>query len=773
MFKNYAKIALRNILRNKVVAAINISGLAIGLACCILILLWVGDEIEYDNFIPNADNIFRISGERSRQTPGPLSDLLKTQYPEVDEAARYVLRLWELKLGDKSTVEEGATVDPSFLKIFSFDFLYGDPKTALDDPNSIVLTKEVSEKIFGDTNPVGKSIICKNRHNLKITGVINKFPAKTHFKFKWLASIEKLKMIWGARDFAWGSNNFITYLSLIKGNSNSGLLVKINSAVQEFYPPENPPKYIFQPLRDIYLHGLQGSGPIKYVYIFSFAAIFILVIACANFTNLSTAGSVKRIKEVALRKVIGAQRKNLIIQFLGESLIISFAALLAAIILFIFLIPIFNDLSGKNLTLDILSESGFWIKVIFVGILTGLIAGTYPALYISSFIPIKLLSQQSSSGKKGLLFRRFLVVGQFSLTIFFLASVFTIHNQLSFIKNKDLGYNDKNIMCIAPRGDLSRNLNTIANELLRNKNIIGLTMTNTLLDASESSSTNWQWEGKDDNVRPVTRILSVTHDFPKVFGTKLAEGRFFSTEFPSDVGDGWVVNEAAVKVMGIESPVGTQMSVRGMNGKIIGVIKDFHYRSLHFGIQPLVIRIIPGWLDNFCIKLSSDDIPGTISFIEETVKKIIPDYQLQYTFLDEKIETRYASEQRMSSIFKCVTLLTILISCSGLFGLALFSTNQRTKEIGIRKTMGASIPAIIILLSKEFLKCIGIAIFIATPVSYLVTNKWLENFVYKINIGIIIYAAAAGLALLIAFLTVSYQAAKAAWANPVDSLKYE
>jgi putative ABC transport system permease protein len=775
MFVSYLKVAIRSIMKSKGYSFINVAGLAIGMACCLLIMLWVQDELSYDSFHENADQICRVLTVGGTVTPSPLAETLKDEYPEVVDAARHVSRKWKLSYEDRSFVEQGALVDPSFLEIFTFRTVSGDLSAAFADPYSIVITKSVADKLFGEADPIGMPISARSQFELTVAAVIEDVPRNSHFNFDWLASEHLMHFLWGSSDFRWESNNFITYVMLQRGVSHQSVSEEIAGVVAS-HDPGNSSILRLQPLRDIHLHGSNGGGTITYVYVFSVMAVFLLLIACVNFMNLATARSVGRAKEVGMRKVTGACRIDLVGQFMGESLLHSFVAMLFAVILVELMLPGFNNLSGKQLSLNYVGNWELPLGLVCIALFTGLVAGSYPALFLSSYAPMGILRRSAGARGRSVLFRRILVIGQFMVSVALIIGTTVVHSQLQHIRNMDLGYDEEHILCMTLRRDLAMNLQTVSEKLSQHSSIRGIVLTSSLLDESETSTDEWDWEGKATDQKLNMKVLSVTYDFPEVFGTEMVEGRFFSREYSTDVVEAIIVNEAAVRAMQMESPVGRQLScgnISHIKGEIIGVVKDFHFRPVHFEIQPLLIRIIPSWLDNVCMKIASENVPGTIDHIRSTLKELAPGYPFEYRFLDDRIDGRYRAEQRMGSILLYASLIAVFVSCLGLLGLISFSAEQRTKEIGIRKVLGASELGMVTLLSKEFLTLVLIANVISVPIAYFAMNSWLQRFAYRTALSWHIFALSAMAALLIALLTVSFRAIKAARANPVDAIRCE
>ncbi len=786
MIVNYLKIAFRNMKRHKGYSFINIAGLAIGMAICILILLWVQDELNFDRFHENAENIYRVY--MNDQNYGvvwpivsiPVGPALKQEFPEVIDSVRVIdfsgLVTWEEKKYD----EIGAYVDPSFFEIFSFPFVKGDSKTALLAPSSIVITQEMAKKFFGTEDPLGKNLKLNDTLDLTVTGVIKDMPQNSHIHFAFLLPFD----IFEKRDREpthWGRFQIYTYVMLQDSTPFKDFENKIVGLLQEHNVGEGP-KLGLEPLTRIHLYAVDGGGDMRYVYVFSIIAVFILVIACINFMNLTTARSSTRAKEVGMRKVTGAQRADLIKQFMGESVLFSLIALALATVLVILILPAFNILADKQLALN---TQGNWNSILgFVGIalFTGLLAGSYPALFLSSFKPVNILSGSlipTSKRTKKTVFRKALVVLQFSISVFLIISTFVIFKQLHFIRNRNLGYQKEHIVTIPLRGNAAQQYEAFKSELSRDSRISHVAATSELPILIGYVHIGYDWEGKDPEKRARMNELLVDHDFIETMNMTVVQGRGFSKDYATDASEACIINEAAVKAMEIESPVGKRFSAPAHEGMrdytIIGVVKDFHFRPLHDEIDPLVMFIAPEKFNFLCIRVRSDisDLPGTLGYIESVWNKFTPSFPFKYNFLDSTFDKLYKSEQKTGSVFGYFTFLAIFISCLGLFGLASQMTEMRTKEIGIRKVFGASVSGITLLLSKDFLKWVVVANVIAWPTAYFAMNKWLQNFAYRTSFGIEIFFLSGLLALVIALITVSFQSIKAAVADPVDSLRYE
>jgi len=789
MLKNYLKIALRNIRKHKGYSFINIAGLAIGMACCILILLWVQDETGYDQFHKRRSELFRVYTEIQytngrtnlfAQSYFPLARILKDECPDVVDAVRYASqRMLLIKHGDKGFSDDNfGFADSSFFNMFTFPFVRGDPKTALSNKFSVVITEEMSEKYFGSEDPIGKTLNVNNQFDVQVTGVIENLPHNSSLRFDFLLPYA---LYWGpnwTESSSWGGNPLETYVLLAKNTQAEEVARKITDIKNKHDPPsatERSQLHV-QPLTRIHLYALGGGGPIRYVYIFSIIAFFVLIIACINFMNLSTAKAGTRASEVGLRKVVGAKKADLIKQFFGESIVLSFIALLFAILIVEIMLPAFNNLSGKSLSLDPSSNITIILGLIGITLCVGILAGSYPALFLSSFQPVKVLKGTFGSSSQRSLFRKILVVSQFALSIFLIISTIIIYKQLDYIKNRDLGYDKEHLVFVYMQGNLKAKYESAKSELLRNSNILKVTRSLQLPSNIASTVSALDWEGKNPDERVSMNWDIVDFGYFETLKMDMVQGRSFSREFATDASEAYIVNEEAVKLMGIESPVAKRLSVFRKEGKIIGVVKNFHFKSLHHEIRPFVYMMNPDWIgmmDCMFIRVAPNNLSATVRYIESTCKEFNPAFPLKYLFFDEWLGRLYSNEQRMGKIVGFFTFLAIAISCLGLFGLASFMTEQRTKEIGIRKVLGAPVSRIILLLSADFTKWVLVANIIAWPVAYFVISKWLENFAYRTNLNISIFILSGVLALVTALLTVSYQTLKAALANPVESLRYE
>ena len=793
MLKNYLKIALRNLKRHKGYSFINIAGLAIGMACCILILLWVQDELSYDRFHENGKDIYRIMSYGTRYmiegidgTPAPLAPAVKEEVPGIGNYARFSdIPKLVFKYGNKVFYEtRGLMADPSIFEIFTFPFAQGDPKTALSEPLDIVITETMAKKYFGNENPVGKTMEIEGRP-AAVTGVIQDIPHNSHIQFDFLSSYEFIQELTNY-GMSWGSFNFVTYLQLEANRDIHEIGKNITAVAAKNNCPQvkDGVEFRLQPLSAIHLDNRAAFrnycdvGDKKYVYVFSIIGFFILFIACVNFMNLSTARSTTRAKEVGMRKTVGASRRQLIMQFFGESLFLNSMACVFSLTLVSVLLPAFNQVTGKQLKLDLIDVQ-LVLGLIIIVLLTAVTAGSYPAIYLSSFRPVKVLKGVFKSEGKGQTFRRILVVTQFTLSIALLIGTSVAYNQLRFLRYSKLGFNTENIVYIPVKENIGKGYDAFKAELLNDSNILSVAAQYYLF-AEEGAfrTTGYDWEGREEGQEADIILNLVDYDFIPMLDLELVEGRNFSKEYSTDATQAYILNEEAIKEMGMQDPLGKQFSYGKRKGTIIGVLKNAHFRSLHVEIEPHVFFFLNDVSEAtqygvVLIKIDGNKTEEALAKIQGVWKNINPISPFEYHFLDQKYDSLYSKEKKIGTILNAFTLFAIVISCLGLFGLASFLTERRTSEIGIRKVLGASESGIVFLLSKQFTKWVLIANLFAWPAAYFVMNEWLKSFAYRINIGVWAFVLSGLLAVGIALGTVSYQALKAARANPIDSLRYE
>ncbi len=784
MVLNYLKVALRNIRKHKTYSVINITGLAAGLACAILIFLWVQHELSYDRFHTNAGRIGRVllkpdhADWLSNSGPGPLGPALQRDYPEVVAATRSFDAPAPLRYGGRILNGRVLGVDPSFFRIFSFPFVQGGGKEPLADPDSIVLGEAMAKKLFGTEDPLGKTVGFEwwgTWHDFLVVGVVADVPANSSLSFDYLLPFNFVTRS-GMSIEDWEVSAYQTYVLIAETASMTEVEGKIAGAMKRALPA-SPYQLRLQSLTRMHLYRPEGGGPITYIMIASLIGLFVLTIACINFMNLSTARSLRRAREVGLRKVVGSSRGGIIRQFLMESLAFSAFALVLALIGVRLLLPSVNRILDTSLHLQFTTSQA--LAVFAMTLLTGCLSGSYPAFYLSRFNPLHVLKGCPTQGRGGSASRRLLVVFQFVISIGLIVATLTIYHQLLFMRNRDLGINKDFVINLELRGDLRNNYRTIKTKLLENPDILAVSATNGSF-TKRFATDKADWEGKDPENKVVMAIHAVDYDYQKIFDLEMVEGRYFSREHPTDLTAGIIVNETAVRVMGMEKALGKRFhcpipfdSGRAEWGTIIGVVKDFHFRSLHNRIEPLVLAIAPGWFTDSYIRIRPTNVPRTLAFIEKTFKDTAPGFPLEYTFLDEAISRLYRTEMQIGALVRSATALAVFISCLGLFGLASFTAEQRTREIGIRKVLGASAAGITSLLTGEFAKWVLVANLVAWPVSYLVMRNWLKTFAYRINLGLEVFLLSGALACAVALLSVGFQAVRAARANPVASIKYE
>ena len=785
MIKNYLKIALRNIKRHKGYSFINITGLAIGMACCLIIMIWVLNELSYDKFHENAANLYRVEENQHYSgrifhvlvTPYPLAPALKEEIPEIKDATRYV---WAggllLRYGEKAFFENNIrAVDPSFFHMFSFPLLKGDINTALDSPYSFVLSEDIAEKYFGEEDPVGKVISVNNKYDFTVTGVMKNVPNNSYLQFDIVVPYELLEKT-GRTSPSFGSNSIQTFVQIQEGAP----LQQANEKVFGFIRtrlPDSLTDLVLMPFAQMYLHEYGGyekdPGAIQYVYIFSIIAFFVLLIACINFMNLSTARSANRAKEVGLRKVVGALKTHLIRQFYGESVLFAFIALIFAIIIVTVLMPAFSNITGKELSWNVTGIEMILTGLLGITLFTGIVAGSYPALFLSAFQPVKVLKGSLKSGAGSSRFRKVLVVVQFTLSILLIIGTTVVYKQLNYIKNMRLGWDRDHLLYIPLRADIRKSYEVLKTELTKDSRIRGVTGTRELPTYIGSNSSGAEWDGKDPDFKLLIGQNSVDFDFIETLKIEMVEGRSFSREFPADLTKGFIVNEEVAKIMEKESVVGERFKFDGVDGTIVGVMKNFHYQPVRNKIEPLAIRLAPGQINVILIRIPPDSVSASLQFIENTWNRLIPDYPFEYRFISERFDQMYRTEERTGTLLRYFAILAVLIACLGLFGLASFAAEQRTKEIGIRKVLGASVSQITMLLCREFFLLVLLANAIAWPVAYFLMRNWLQDYAYRTGLGLIIFITALAAALAVAIISVSFQAIRAAGASPAESLKYE
>ncbi len=795
MIKNYIKIAFRHFKRQKGYTFINIAGLAVGMACCILIFLWVYDELSFDRYHENDDRIYRITyaeeigGAYDHYALSPFA-AAPTFAAEVPEIMAYT-RLWQrsglITYENKKFDERGIFyVDPDFFKIFSHEFIDGDPDTALDAPGSIVLTEDTAKKIFIHENPLGKTVNLNEDGDLKVTGIVKNVPRNSHFRFNYLVSMNTIQ---GRRVeflYAWFVIQGWSYIVLDE-RADAEVVEKKLAPIMEKHAGEEARKYgqkmfyFLQRLIDIHLKShlndeIEGNGDIRYVYVFSVVAIFILLIACINFVNLSTARSANRGMEVGMRKVFGANKKRLIFQFITESVGLSFCGLFLALIIVELLIPVFNNLTGKAINEASLLNFSVGLGLIGLVVLTGLAAGSYPAFYLSSFQPIDTMRKKMQSSTQKWTLRNNLVILQFTISVILIISTFIVIDQLHFMKDQKLGFKKEQLLAVRIKGrTIPQQYDAFKNELKKNASILEASYSNGIPGRTQTVLTIFL-EGRPKSVTHTFDFIFADYDFVKTYEIEIAKGRDYSREFGSDRDGAFLINETAAAKLGWgEKTIGKRIGYSDeVMRPVVGVLKDFHFRSLKEVIGPLAIFLMPEGHAFLSIKMKTEDISATLSSIEETWKSFEKDRSFEYFFVDENFDSLYHSEEQLSQIITFFACIAIFVASLGLFGLASYTAEQSTKEIGIRKVLGASFGSIVVTLSKNFLKWVLVANVIAWPVTYFIMkNYWLSNFPFRIPISILTFIAAGVISIVIALLTVSFQSFKAALTNPAETLKYE
>ena len=792
MLKNYLKISIRNLLIYKKYSLINILGLAIGFTAFILITLWVQDELSYDKFHNNADNtylVLRASNNKvSAITSKMLGPAIKSEIPEIINETDYS-PLPEsfkpyLQFQEKGFEESFAVTDPHFFEIFSFKFIEGNPRTAFDNPNSIVMTKRMAEKYFGKSEALGKSLLLTFvgiTKNIKVTGVIENLPHNTHFRSELLFPLDFITAF-GANWDAWQNYSVQTFIQTSGKIEQPEVEKKILDCEKRNAGNLNlgTAGYSLFPLNKIHLYSnnidfFNTTGDIKYVYIFSIVAFIILLIACMNYVNLTNAFSLKRTKEIGIKKVLGANWKDVIFQYYGETFVLTIISFGLSIFFVEMLIPVLNNLSGKELPVNF-ANLDFILIVISTAAITTLISGLYPAIFATRFRPVEILKGKFQNKSDRINLQKGLVILQFALSILIITCTFIVMRQMNFIRNADLGYNKNNIISIRINGNIFDKYDAFKNRLLLNPNIKYISRSEPMDRKSLTNTEGINWQGKEKRFNAY--LLHVDDDFAKTYGLKIKEGRFYSQKYPSDQTGSYVINETAAREMGFNSPIGKEINVWGRKGKIIGVTRDFNFSSLHNLIEPVILRIPnPGENNIFyreiSVRVNPKNINKSIEYLQDTWKSFYPGEQFVFYFVDESQNANYIEEQRMSRIFKYFSFLAIFIACIGLYGLTAFTIERKIKDIGIHKVLGANVLKIVFMLLKKFLLWIIISGAIAFPVAYYFMEKWLEDFAYRTDISWWVFVFAGGITLVIALATVSFQAIKAATANPIDSLRYE
>ena len=786
MLRNYLVVAFRNIFRNKLFSTLNILGLAFGMCSALLIFLWVNDELLYNKFHTNIGRLHRVMENQRYSdgrlytfaaTPGPMAPYIKEKFPEIELATRFTWQVNHLfQYGDKGFYEPGHFVDQDFIEMFSFPLLQGDLKTALKEKNSVVISRKMAEKYFGAEDAMGKLLTMDTKDVFTVTGVLQDIPTNSSIQFEYLLPFQYFfdqNKQWLEQ---WDNNNIRTFLLLRESTDVAAFNKKLEDEIKNHAESTNV-KLFTQAFGDSYLYGdfengQQSGGRIEYVRIFFIVAVFVLIIACINFMNLATAQATKRAKEVGLRKVIGAVPRQLFKQFMGESFVTVGIAALIAVIATLLLIPVFNEITGKALGLNLLDAR---ILVIFIAIVafTAFVAGSYPAFFISEFKPVQVLKGQLKSGSRAAVFRKGLVVLQFSLSIILIISTAVVFRQMSYMQNRDIGFDRENMFYMWMETDISKKFETFRTRIADGEGIESATASGQLPIGIGNSTSGFNWEGKDKDERILFTILNVDYDFIQSMKMEMVDGRPFDRKLVTDTSN-YIVNEKAAEKFGFKNGVvGQDISYGEKKGKIVGIVKDFNFGSLHNPIEPLIMYIQPQNFSCLLVRAKAGETERALQSVEKLHKEYAPGYPFRYSFLNQDWESFYKAESQRGKVFNTLAVLSIFISCLGLFGLSAFSAERRTKELGIRKVLGASVPGLVQLMNREFATLVIISAGIGCPAGWYLMTKWLESYAYHVDVGMITLLVASAVCLLIAVITVSYHSLRVATTDPVKSLRYE
>lgn len=805
MFINYLKIALRNLLKHKGYSTINIFGLTLGMACCVLIMLYVQDELSYDRYHANAERIYRVSRQWTNQDgrislhlghiAPPFGPLLKSDFPaSVLEVTRFLRPGTPLvSYGDHHFQESRFFfADSTVFSIFSWELISGDPMTALAEPNSVIISESTSKKYFGGEDAVGKVLRYNQQEDLKVTGVMRDIPENSHFQADFLCSFISFENAVGAQNLErnWGSNNFATYILTPETFDPAAFMAQLPAFIDKHMGPApngNRPSTGTQlnlwPLSSIHLTShldseVEPNSDVTYIYVYSAVALFVLLIACFNFMNLSTAHASRRAKEVGIRKVLGAYRLLLIRQFLGESILISFIALMVALGGVHLLLPWFNAFVAKSLALNYAGNWPGLLALASIAVIVGMAAGVYPAFFLSAFQPASVLKGETARGRAGLKFRSILVVTQFAISIALIVSMGIVYDQLEFMRKKNLGFDKEMIVYLPANSRIREQFAGLRDQLLSQPGITDVTISSRVPSGRLLDSQGGTAEVGGDMRQITSRIadIHVDHNFMKAYRVPFAAGRDFDINLASDSTEAFILNEVSIAAIGwssAEESIGKRFQYGGRTGKIIGVVRDFHFESLHQKIAPIVFLINPGRFNAVSVRIAAGQAENVLDILKDRWQLLRPSYPFIPQFVDEQFNRQYESEERLGLVFGIFSGLAVVIACLGLLGLASFVAERRTKEIGVRKVLGASIANIVFQLTKQFTLLVLVANLVAWPLAYFVMTSWLDGFAYRTNIGLFTFLFAGALAILVAFLTISYQAIRAAMANPVKSLRYE
>jgi len=779
MIMSYLKLAVRNLIKNRLYSLINIAGLAISFACCMLIFLWLLDQWSYDKYHPDFQSIQAIQAqEGGLSTPNALASALEEQVPEVEKAGRMTGDL-EVLISSNSlnSFEEIQPADPEIIDIFSFPFIYGNPETALDQPNSIIITEEMAKKFFPHQNALEQTLTIDQKSDFKVTGVIENIPHNSVLRFDMMVHLDYIRkpFIDEGFDFDswkfWGSR---TYVKARPGVTASDLTKKISDMVKDRHHDEEVTLTAIK-IGDVYTRLM---APRREMNIFLAVAIAILLTACINFINLSTAGYKTRIKEIGIRKTVGAGRASLIVQFMGESMLLIIFGFMAAVILVECALPFFNSLFHTYLSIGLFKSLKVMTAAAGIIILTGLTAGFYPSLFLSRFRPVQIIKDETGSIRNKLTLRRILVVFQFALSAVIIIGSIIVYNQVRYMKTRDVGYNKEQVINIQLRGESGDRYRVLKEELARDPDILAVTGATGILPYWSLSSTV-QWTGMEQDQEEDIYLNFVDYDFAKTFGIEMLEGRDFDKGRVADNPGGCVINESLARKMNKDPILGSGINVWDKDRAVIGVMKDFNFEPLNYPIGPLALILIPeeksllSKVNYMSIRISPDNMRASLGYIEDVWNQVVPGHPFESSFLDESFDAEYASLEILQNLTGSFGILAIIIACLGLFGIASFSAGQRTKEMGIRKVLGASVTGIVSLISREYIILVLIANLIAWPVAWFMMNRWLNEFAYRIDIGIGTLFTIGIFTALVALLTVGFKALRVARANPVDAIKYE
>lgn len=800
MLSNYLKVAFRNILKKKYYSSLNLLGLSIGITAAILILIYVQDELSYDYFHPNVEHksVVALNGKIGNQevqgvfTPPPMAGAAIEEIPGVINATRTsAISNIVIRYEDRAFTEQSVFwADSNFYDFFGYKLIRGDARTALSGPNKAVITEAMARKYFGNENALGKTLIVGNdKTSYEVTGVNANPPHNSHFRFEILLSFSSTDY---SRNTEWLNNNLNTYIETAPGVSDAQIQAGFEDLIQKYVGPEIERfvgmslekmremggKYGFFaiPLTDLHLNApnvqtsFEPPGDITYIYIFSAVGVFLIIIACVNFMNLSTASAAGRAKEVGLRKTLGSNRQSMMVQFLVESILYVILAMVFSLILLYLILPWFNQLSGKELTLNIFTEPWFLATLLAMAFGIGFLAGSYPAFYLTAFNPVEVLKGKISRGAKSGGFRRTLVVGQFFISISLIACTLLVNQQLNFMQNKNLGFNKDHSLVLTNTSRLGNNQRAFQEELMADTRVRAASYSNFTIPGT-NNVTVFRLPDRDNDF--IMAMYYADYEHKDALGFEMKEGRYFNRDFPTDT-SGIVINEAAVKEMSLEDPVGKEILYAGNQRiyRVLGVMKDFNFESLRNEIMPLAL-LLTDTANEMIIRFDSDDPRESVAVVESVWNNYAAGEPADYTFLDSDFEQLFRQEQRLGDVFTAFTIIAIIIACLGLLGLSAYMTEQRKQEIGIRKVLGATTTSIVGMLSSEFLKLTGIAFLLAVPVAWYVIQSWLQNFAYRIDIGFMVFIVTAVATAVIVLLTISWQTLKAAFMNPVESIKTE